>query len=342
MVDAMVLELTQRTDFFSSPIHTVYLGGGTPSVLSAEELRRLFYSIRAHYILSSNAEVTLEANPDDIDEQNLVLWQSLGINRLSIGCQTFDDGILTQLNRIHRAQDSLEAFRLARSKGFDNISIDLMFGLPSQTEQHWINDLEQAIALKPEHISAYGLTIEEKTVFGSLQKKGRLTLPGEEQQALYYEQMMKRLADQGYVQYEISNFCLPGYMSKHNSSYWNQEKYLGIGPSAHSFDGRSRMWNDANNITYIKKIASGQVAYTLESLSLKDRANEYLLTALRTKEGIDVRKLIGELQYPEEKLQEILPWLLQNGWIEQATDKIALTTSGKLLADEITLKIFLN
>ena len=342
MIDAMVSELRLRKDFFSSPIDTIYLGGGTPSVLSPEELSSIFESIHQHYTLSNAVEITLEANPDDIQDTNLSLWLSLGVNRLSIGCQTFDDSILAQLNRIHRSNDSIEAFNLARSKGFDNISIDLMFGLPTQSEQQWAADLEQAIALQPEHISAYGLTIEERTVFGNLHKSGRLTVPGEELQALYYEQMMRILADKGYIQYEISNFCLPSYKSKHNSSYWNQEKYLGIGPSAHSFDGESRMWNDANNMMYIKKIESGQLAYTLETLSAKDRTNEYIMTALRTKEGLTLQKLIEELQYPPDKLEEILPWLVQNGLIEESSDQISLTTSGKLLADEITLKFFLN
>lgn len=342
MVYAIIQELVQRKDFFTLPIDTVYLGGGTPSVLSAEEISRIFLSIRQNYTFSDAVEITLEANPDDIQEDNLSLWLSLGINRLSIGCQTFDDSILSQLNRIHRSKDSIEAFHLARSKGFDNVSIDLMFGLPSQTEQQWAADLEIAIALKPEHISAYGLTIEDRTVFGNLSKKGRLIVPGEEQQALYYEQMMRILEDKGYIQYEISNFCLPGYKSKHNSSYWNQERYLGVGPSAHSFDGQSRMWNDANNMTYLKKIESGELPYTLEVLSPRDRTNEYIMTSIRTKEGITLKKLIGELNYPEEKLNEMLPWFVQNGWIEQADDQIYLTTSGKLLADEITLKIFLN
>jgi oxygen-independent coproporphyrinogen-3 oxidase len=342
MVDALVKELWLRKDFFLRPIDTVYMGGGTPSVLNEEELSRIFSSIRQNYQLTDNAEITLEANPDDIQERNLSLWRSLGINRLSIGCQTFDDTILSQLNRIHRSKDSIEAFHMARSKGFDNISIDLMFGLPTQSESQWKADLELALSLRPEHISAYGLTIEDRTVFGNLYKKGQLTVPGEDEQALFYEQMMQLLDGKGYDQYEISNFCLPGYASKHNSSYWNQEKYLGVGPSAHSFDGESRMWNDANNMAYIKKIEARQLPYTLEALSTKDRANEYIMTALRTKAGITLAKLTGELQYPMEKINEIVPWLVQNGWIKQTDGQIYLTTSGKLLADEITLKIFLN
>jgi oxygen-independent coproporphyrinogen-3 oxidase len=341
MVAAIVQELSNRKDFLSI-VDTIYFGGGTPSVLSAEELSYIFSALHQHYQIAEHAELTLEANPDDIQEVNLSLWQELGINRLSIGCQTFNDSILTALNRIHRSEDSIAAFHLARQKGFHNISIDLMFGLPGQGESDWRKDLDTAAALKPEHISAYGLTIEENTVFGSLVKKGRLIVPGEEEQALYYEQMMKSLCDKGYEQYEISNFCLPNYKSKHNSSYWNQEKYLGIGPSAHSFDGINRMWNDANNMTYIKKIERHEIPYTVESLSAIDRTNEYLMTALRTKEGINTEKLIREFHYPREKLLEIIAWMTKNGWMTQQSDQIFLTPSGKLLADEITLKIFLN
>jgi oxygen-independent coproporphyrinogen-3 oxidase len=341
MIDAMVQELGLRKDFFPS-VDTVYFGGGTPSVLSKEELTLILSTVHQYYKISDHAEITLEANPDDIHESNLSLWYSLGINRLSIGCQTFDDEILLQLNRIHKSSTSINAFQLARDKGFDNISIDLMFGLPHQTEEIWTRDLEIAASLQPEHISAYGLTIEENTVFGRLFKRGGLTVPGEEEQALYYEQMMKVLQEKGYVQYEISNFCLPGYTSKHNSSYWKQEKYLGIGPSAHSFDGQNRMWNDSNNMTYIKKITSGKFAYTIENLSATDRTNEYILTSIRTKEGLDLHKLIHEFNYPEDKINEIRLLLYENGWIEQAGDQISLTRAGKLLADEITLKFFLN
>jgi oxygen-independent coproporphyrinogen-3 oxidase len=341
MVRALVEELKQRKNFLST-VDTVYFGGGTPSVLSAEELMLIFSVLRDHYFISSHTEITLEANPDDINDINLSLWLSCGINRLSIGCQTFDDAILTQLNRIHRSTDSMNAFQLARDKGFSNISIDLMFGLPGQDDKQWTKDLEMACSLKPEHISAYGLTIEDNTVFGNLAKKGRLSVPGEEQQASYYEQMMTTLLEKGYEQYEISNFSLPSYKSKHNSSYWNQEKYLGIGPSAHSFDRGNRMWNDSNNMTYIKKIESGQIAYSTEALSSTDRTNEYILTAIRTKEGISVQRLIHEFNYPPEKLNEILRLLTPNGWIEQTQEQIFLTTSGKLLADEITLKFFLN
>ncbi|MDB5274526.1 MAG: hemN [Chitinophagaceae bacterium] len=341
MVHALVEELKQRKNFLTT-IDTIYFGGGTPSVLSNEELILIFSVLHDHYSISSLTEITLEANPDDINDANLSLWLSCGINRLSIGCQTFDDAILTQLNRVHRSVDSMNAFQLARDKGFNNISIDLMFGLPDQDVKQWTKDLEMACSLKPEHISAYGLTIEDNTVFGSLAKKGRLSVPGEEQQASYYEQMMQTLLEKGYEQYEISNFSLPSYKSKHNSSYWNQEKYLGIGPSAHSFDGENRMWNDSNNMTYIKKIESGQIAYSTEALSSMDRTNEYILTAIRTKEGIDVQRLIHEFNYPTDQLNEILRLLTPNGWIEETQEQIFLTTSGKLLADEITLKFFLN
>lgn len=341
MAGALAEELRQRKSFLET-LDTLYLGGGTPSLLNENELSVIFSAVREHYRLSASAEITLEANPDDISPANLSLWQSLGINRLSIGCQTFHDHILEKLNRIHRAEDSVKAYRLARDAGYHNISIDLMFGLPEQSPEQWREDLQTAIDLAPEHISAYGLTIEERTVFGHWHKKGRLQVPDEEHQARYYEEMMNTLSAAGYQQYEISNFCKPGYASRHNSSYWQQEKYLGIGPSAHSFDGSNRMWNVSNNGQYLTAIESGTSGYSTEVLTMKDRANEYVMTSIRTMEGIELPRLLKEYQYPEEKITEILPWMIENGWLRYEQDRIFLTSSGKLLADEITLKFFLN
>lgn len=341
MITALSQELVQRKDFLTK-VDTVYFGGGTPSLLSKSELSSIFNILHTHFNLSLGLEITLETNPDDINTENLIVWRALGINRLSIGCQTFDDTILKKLNRIHQAKTSIDTFELARAYGFNNISIDLMFGLPGQTEDLWNKDLEIACTLNPEHISAYGLTIESKTVFGHQVAKGLLTIPNENTQANCYEHMMSILEQKGYEQYEISNFCLPGFESKHNSSYWEQEIYLGIGPSAHSFDGECRMWNHSNNISYIKAIEQGEMAYSFERLSREDRTHEYILTALRTKKGINTEKLIHQLNYPEKKLTEIITLLRKNQWIKPTNDQIQLTPSGKLLADEITLKFFLH
>ncbi len=341
MIEAMSQELAQRKDFLNT-VNTIYFGGGTPSLLSEPELSSIFKALHTHFSIASGIEITLETNPDDITRENLMLWQSLGINRLSIGCQTFDDTILKKLNRIHESKTSIDSFELARTNGFNNISIDLMFGLPGQTEELWLKDLEIACSLSPEHISTYGLTIESKTVFGHQVAKGLLAIPSEHIQANCYEQLMDTLEQNGYEQYEISNFCLPGFESKHNSSYWEQEIYLGIGPSAHSFDGECRMWNHSNNISYIKAIEEGLTAYSFERLNPENRIHEYILTALRTKKGINIDKLIHQLNYPEKKLQEIITLLRKNNWIKPTNDQIQLTPSGKLLADEITLKFFLH
>lgn len=341
MINAMGEEIALRKDHLTH-VDTLYFGGGTPSLLSSSELRTLFHQLHTHFTLSNTIEITLEANPDDITTENLLLWKSLGINRLSIGCQTFDDETLFRLNRIHKAETSLAAFDLARKNGFDNISIDLMFGLPGQTEELWQQDLQRACSLRPEHISAYGLTIEPKTVFGSQVAKGTLIVPSENTQANFYETMMTTLELQGYDQYEISNFCLPGFPSRHNSSYWEQEIYLGIGPSAHSFDGERRMWNPSNNMAYIKAIEEGKVAYSTEVLSTVDRTHEYILTAIRTKKGLSLSKLINQFQYPKIKLLETVQLMQKFDWITQSDDEIHLTASGKLLADEITLKFFLH
>lgn len=340
MISAIIQELNIRKDELPL-VNTIYLGGGTPSLLSQSELSSVFESIHRHYSIAPEVEITLEANPDDITSEVLFHWASIGINRLSIGCQTFDDNTLLTLNRIHRSNTSLESFALAREKGFSNISIDLMFGLPGQTPSLWSKDLEIACALKPEHISAYGLTIEKETVFGNLFNKGLLTIPNENDQADYYEQMMHTLAANGYDQYEISNFCLPGFYSKHNSSYWEQEHYLGIGPSAHSFNGEHRMWNPSNNMSYIQTIEKNKAAYSYETLSETDRAHEYILTSLRTSKGVNTHKLLSHFNYPVKKLEETILLLQKNNWIELTNDQIVLTQSGKLLADEITLKFFL-
>ena len=336
----MIKELEIRKSFLPK-VDTIYIGGGTPSLLTKEELESLFNEIHAHYSIPSEIEITLEANPDDITTNTLEIWRSVGINRLSIGCQTFDNECLAKLNRIHQSETSVASFQLAREKGFNNISIDLMFGLPGQTSIIWENDLKIACSLRPEHISAYGLTIENKTVFGNQFQKGLLVVPNENEQAEYYEKMMLVLEENGYEQYEISNFCLPQHPSKHNSSYWEQETYLGIGPSAHSFDGEQRMWNHSNNILYIKGVESTGTAYTSETLSVTDRTHEYILTTLRTKKGTNINKLITEFNYPLKKLNEISSVLLNNGWINTDNGQIKLTKSGKLLADEITLKFFL-
>jgi len=341
MIHAIGKELALRKDFLSQ-IDTLYFGGGTPSLLSESELASIFQHLHAHYVIAETIEITLEANPDDISVQNLKLWRTFGINRLSIGCQTFDDETLSRLNRIHRADHSLKAFALAREHGFDNLSIDLMFGLPGQTHELWEQDLKIACALRPEHISAYGLTIEPKTVFGNQAEKGLLNVPNENTQAEYYEKMMEVLNTEGYDQYEISNFSLPGLHSQHNSSYWEQEKYLGIGPSAHSFDGEHRMWNPSNNKSYMKAVEAGELAYTIEVLSNHDRIHEYILTALRTKKGLSTQKLVQQLAYPKQKLDETVQLLQKFDWIHQSNDQIFLTQSGKLLADEITLKFFLT
>jgi oxygen-independent coproporphyrinogen III oxidase len=340
MINAMTKELELRKNLLSK-VDTIYLGGGTPSLLSEIELKTLFNAIHTQFVILGTTEITLEANPDDITVDTLQLWKSAGINRLSIGCQTFDNACLERLNRIHKSETSIDAFHLARAHGFSNISIDLMFGLPGQTAELWEADLNFACTLRPEHISAYGLTIESKTVFGHQMQKGLLTVPNEFKQAEYYETMMNTLEANGYEQYEISNFCLPNFLSKHNSSYWEQEKYLGIGPSAHSFDGANRMWNHSNNMSYIKAIENGVSAYFSETLTLVDRTHEYLLTSIRTKRGISVSKLIKEFNYPINKLNEVQELLTSNNWAILENGQIKLTKSGKLLADEITLKFFL-
>ena len=323
-------------------INTVYFGGGTPSILSASELNKIFTNLHAHYNLDEVKEITLEANPDDITLENLSLWKSLGINRLSIGCQTFNDAILKALNREHTAEQASNAILLAQAHGFLNMSIDLMFGLPHQTFDVWKQDIEKALSFQVPHISTYGLTIEDKTVFGHQHQKGILKVPNENDQALAFEYLMDTLSNAGYIQYEVSNFALPGFESKHNSAYWQHKHYVGIGPSAHSYNGVERSWNIANNALYIKALQQNECFYEIETLSDVEKSNEYILTSLRTIQGLNVNTLIQKYNYPLSQLNSILSQLEEKLYIRNLNGNIVLTRKGILLADEITLKLLLN
>jgi oxygen-independent coproporphyrinogen-3 oxidase len=340
LIEALCTELNLKKH--QQSIHTIYFGGGTPSILSASELNKIFASLHAHYNLHEVKEITLEANPDDITTENLTLWKSLGIDRLSIGCQTFNNSILQALNREHSAEQASNAILQAQAHGFLNMSIDLMFGLPHQTMDIWKQDIEKALSFKVPHISTYGLTIEEKTVFGHQHQKGILKVPNENDQALAFEYLMDTLCHAGYIQYEVSNFALPGFESKHNSAYWQHKHYIGIGPSAHSYNGIERRWNIANNALYMKALQQNNPFSETEILSDVEKSNEYILTSLRTIEGLNVHTLIETYNYPESQLNSTLAQLEEKQYIQNRNGNIVLTRKGILLADEITLKLLLN
>ena len=282
-VHALVRELEMRKDYVGNEeIETIYLGGGTPSQLSQEELEEIFTYIYKVYKVTPDAEITLEANPDDLTPEYVAMLRTLPFNRISMGIQTFQEETLKLLHRRHTAQQAIEAFKRCREAGFQNISIDLMYGLPGETLDTWGQDLQQAIDLHPEHISAYHLIYEEGTALWNLREQNKVEEAEEELSLTLFKTLIERLTKAGYQHYEISNFCLPGLHSRHNSSYWTGKKYLGCGPSAHSFDGTSRQWNVSSLEQYLKGIHTSQPDFEIEDLDLYTRYNDFVITSIRT------------------------------------------------------------
>ena len=346
-LDAMVIALCgeielQRTYLDLEPIETIYFGGGTPSLLSEEHLRRLMDTIYKNFKVE-NAEITLEANPDDLTTQKLAALKGSGVNRLSIGIQSFDDSILKFLNRVHSSRDAVQCLDRARKIGFTNISIDLIYAIPGQSDDQWRRNIEKAAEICPEHISAYALTIEDKTVFGRWQKKGKLLSVSEEVAAGQMEILLEMLDNSGYEQYEISNFCTPGSYSKHNSSYWQQKKYLGIGPSAHSYNLESRQHNVSNNSLYIQSITQGRIPFQKEILSRENKINEYIFTRLRTSWGCDLEELNAQFNFDLLNVShQKIEAMISQGFIQLNNHLLLLTRKGKLLADKISSDLFIN
>lgn len=341
MIAAIERELELRKDYINETVNTIYFGGGTPSLLANESLSRIFNKVNSLFKIAPLAEITLEANPDDLTIDKLLFIKSIGINRLSIGIQTFDDALLHYLNRAHNHTQAIDCIGLARDAGFGNISIDLIYAIPGQHANLWKKDIQHALQLNPEHVSGYCLTIEEKTAFGKWLKDNKLEQVSDELAAEYFHTLMDTLAQHGYEQYEISNFAKRGFHSKHNSSYWKQENYLGVGPGAHSYNGTSRQANISNNHLYVKAIQTGQVPAQVERLTREERVNEYILTTLRTAWGTDTLKLKEELGYDILNRNEaLLNKLIANDFVTLADGIIFLTSSGKLVADKIAADLF--
>ena len=342
MVGAICNELSlQRSYLKNELLDTIYYGGGTPSILSVSQIDKILSVVHKHFSTNDNPEITLEANPDDLNRNKLKNLNALGINRLSIGIQSFENKTLKFLNRIHDSKRAEESFLNAREVGFDNISIDLIFSIPGQGLSELGNDLNAALVLNPEHISIYNLTIEEKTVFGNWAKRKKILEVSDEESAQHYELIMNVLEDAGYEHYEISNFCRHEHYSRHNTAYWSDKAYLGVGPGAHSYNGKDRQFNVSNNHKYLKALAKGIVPYQLDELDQKAMANDYLLTSLRTKWGCDLNKLSIELKYPVLKLQgKRMSKYVKSGLIRIDDERIYLTRKGKFLADEIISDLF--
>jgi len=342
MVDMLCKEISLQQKFLSGEvIDTIYFGGGTPSLLSPAELSALLETLHKYHAVNVSSEITLEANPDDLSFEKLIGFRKAGINRLSIGIQSFHDETLIRLNRVHDGALARESITNAYRAGFDNISIDLIYAIPWQDDEAWKNNVREAMQFQPQHISAYSLTIEEKTAFGRWASQGSFRSMDDDNAATQLQSLVEMLAIGKYEQYEVSNFCLPGFMSVHNSNYWHDKKYLGIGPGAHSYSGVSRQHNVSNNNLYISKLRNSEIPATIEILSPEDKINEYLLTSLRTSWGVDLMKLRKEHGLDLALTHETyLANLKTNGLATIREEKFVLTQKGKLLADKIASDLF--
>ena len=340
-LDALLREIELRKDYTAGEtISTIYLGGGTPSLLEKTEIEALLRHLRLYHPIATDAEITLEANPDDISPDKLTAWSKSGINRLSIGVQSFFDEDLAWMNRAHNAGQAIESLSLA-TQLFPNITIDLIYGMPTLTDQKWQSNVERAIGLNIPHLSCYALTVEPKTALQHLIEKSQVADVNSEDQARQFVLLMDWLTAAGYEHYEISNFALPGMRSKHNSSYWRGEKYLGLGPSAHSFDGHSRQWNIANNAMYIQAIRQGIINYEKEELTAEQRLNEYTMTSLRTIEGLDLARVMTDFGADKSfAIKKTAGKYIEQKLIDEKGERLILTKEGKLFADGIASELF--
>ena len=342
MVLAILKELELQRDYLGgTEISSIYFGGGTPSLLEVSELEQIFSKITALHRIAPNAEITLEANPDDLTVEKLsALRRHTPVNRLSIGIQSFSDEDLRWMNRTHSAAHAHACLRDAVAAGFDDLTIDLIYGAPTTSDAQWAENLQLAFSYGIPHLSCYCLTVEEGTALGAFVRKGQQPPVDEEKAARQFEHLMEVAAERGYEHYEISNFALPGRHARHNSNYWRGEHYLGVGPSAHSFDGQSRQWNLANNALYIKALEENKVPFEIENLTPAQRYNEYVMTSLRTMWGTELGK-IREMGEPfAAYFQQEVRVFLNNGTIENVGEIYRLSRAGKLLADGIAAELF--
>ncbi len=343
MVSAISLELELRKDYLAGQsIETVYLGGGTPSLLSGKQLGLLLEKVKENFPVEWK-EVTLEANPDDLSEENLSIWKELGVDRLSLGIQSFQENILKFYNRAHTATEALNAIGRAKKAGFEKFSIDLIYGFPHQDHSLWQSDIAEAIAQNPGHISAYSLTVEPKTALGNWAKKGRFQPAEEDFVAEQFEWLQAQTEKAGYVQYEISNFGKPDQFAIHNTNYWRGISYLGLGPSAHSFDGKNRGYNPPSNMHYLKTLISGKIPFEQEVLSVEDQFNDRIMTGLRTIWGISPEELARDFGFDLlRSRQKEIEKLESQGWVIWDGKILSLSKSGMLLADSIAAELMIT
>lgn len=341
LVDSIVKELYIRKDYLQNePIHTIYFGGGTPSILSKAQFLKIFETIYSIYSVNKDAEITFEANPDDLTMEFINSIRTLAFNRISIGIQSFDDEDLKMINRRHSAKQAIEAVKNSQNVGFNNISIDLIYGLPFQTLEKWEKQLNTALNLQIQHVSAYGLTYEEGTELWKQRENGKVKSVDDETMNEMYLLLVKKMKENGFEAYEISNFATQGFRSNHNSSYWKQDSYLGIGPSAHSYDLGSRQWNVASITEYILAIENNTGFFEREELTLFDRYNDYVMVSLRTSEGINLTFL--EQKFGSELamycFENIKPYIESNK-VSHSDNKLRLNLEGIMISNQILIQL---
>lgn len=344
MVEAILQEAILRQDHFppGTEVQSIYFGGGTPSLLTEAQLAAILDKLHALFPVTASAEITLEANPDDLDRSRLAGMARAGVNRLSIGIQSFQDHDLQLMQRSHSATQARQALEAAHAVGLDHLSLDLIYGLPGSDAAAWQANVQEALAFQPRHISAYALTVEEKTLLHHQVRQGTVVLPEDQAYQEQYFLLAEQLQAAGFEHYELSNFAVPGFRSRHNSAYWKGLPYLGLGPSAHSFRGRERAWNLANNARYLAALAQGTTPVEeTEWLSDRDRLNEYLMTHLRKAEGIDLSYLQAEFSFAllEQESKKIRTFI-SKGWMSQVDAHLQLSLSGKMVSDMIIRELF--
>jgi len=342
LISALAKELQLRKEEFrGTTVETIYFGGGTPSLLSIEELQFLIDTVYKNYAVVTSPEITIEANPDDLSEGKIIELSQSPINRLSIGIQSFHEKDLKLMNRAHNAEEAKKCLEIA-TQYFDNISLDLIYGIPNSTSQEWLANIETALSFGVPHISSYALTVEPKTALANFIEKGIIDNVDDEVAHQQFHQLIDTLEDAGFEHYELSNFAKPGYYSKNNSAYWLGKPYIGIGPSAHSFNGHQRAWNIKNNSIYLKKIENGQLPLEIETLTKNDKYNEFVMTGLRTVWGINLNQVVIRFgQHFYDYLLKQAQFYISEQLLYIDKDSLKATKKGKFLTDGIASELFM-
>ena len=343
LLRCLLKELEQRRNEINTSVSSIYFGGGTPSVLTINEIKQLIDQCFKHYKILDDVEVTLEANPEDISIELINGYAKAGINRLSIGVQSFQDNVLEWMNRSHSSKQATDCINWANQAGITNISVDLIYGVPEELQRNWIQDIETLISLNVTHISAYNLTVEEKTVLHKLVKEKKQLMPDQDICNDAYDLLVQTLKLAGYEQYEVSNFSKKGFQSRHNSAYWHRAPYLGIGPSAHSFNGqKTRSWNVSNNRQYIKQIDSGICTFETEELTDLDIANEIILLGTRTKKGVSINKVLKYLNTQQKDVfLKQLDELKKKRFIITDDDHLYVNEDKRFYSDHISRELII-